>query len=115
MQNKRVGFGGSSKNSLFLCVLYRELRYCAEPCCAYHTNTRTSCYTNFVLKNITITVTEETARWARRRAADENISVSKLVGGMLEEQMRLASADYWKAFEKWKKVKPIPGMASGRI
>jgi len=62
-----------------------------------------------VLKNITITVSEEAARWARRKAADENTSVSKLVGRMLEDQMRLTD-EYWAAFEKWKKIKPIPGI-----
>jgi hypothetical protein len=80
-----------------------------------HTNTRSSCYTGFVLKNITITVSEEAALWARRRAADKNTSVSKLVGGMLEEQMRTHDVDYWKAYEKWKKIKPIPGLAANRL
>lgn len=70
------------------------------------------CYTDFVLKNMTITVSEDAARWARRKAAEENTSVSKLVGGMLERQMRL-SDDYWKAYERWKRVS-IPGIASGR-
>ncbi len=73
------------------------------------TSTRSSCYTDSVLKNITITVSEEAARWARRKAADKNTSVSKLVGGMLEEQMRVHDGEYWKAYEKWKKVKPVKG------
>jgi hypothetical protein len=68
-----------------------------------------SCYTDFVLRNITITVSEEAARWARRKAADEDTSVSKLVGRMIEDQMRRTNA-YWLAFEKWKKIKPIPGI-----
>ncbi len=80
-----------------------------------HTNTQTSRYAESVLKNITITVSEETARWARRRASDENTSVSKLVGGMLEEQMRITSAEYWKTFEKSKRLKPMPGLASGPL
>ena len=67
-----------------------------------------SCYTELVLKNITITVSEEAARWARRKAAEEETSVSKLVGRMLEEQMRQGD-DYWRAYEKWKRIKPIPG------
>ena len=50
--------------------------------------TRTSCYTTFVLKNLTITVEEDAIRWARRKAAEENTSVSKLVGRMLEDKMR---------------------------
>ena len=58
---------------------------------------------------MTITVSEEAARWARRKAADENTSVSKLVGRMLEDQMRQTD-EYWAAYEKWKKIKPIPGL-----
>ncbi len=71
--------------------------------------TRTSCYTNFVLKNVTITLSEEALRWARRKAAEENTSVSKLVGRMLENQMRQTD-EYWQAYEKWKKLKPIKGV-----
>lgn len=62
-----------------------------------------------MLKNITITVSEEAARWARRKAADENTSVSKLVGRMLEDKMRQTD-EYWLAYERWKKIKPIPGI-----
>ena len=68
-----------------------------------------SCYTEFVLKNITITVSEEAARWARKKAADEDTSVSKLVGRMLENQMRQTD-EYWAAYERWKKLKPIKGI-----
>jgi hypothetical protein len=49
------------------------------------------------------------ARWARKKVAEENTSVSKLVVRMLEDQMR-RNDDYWKAYEKWKKIKPIPGL-----
>lgn len=73
------------------------------------------CYIDFVLKRITITVSEEAARWARKKAAEENTSVSKLVGRMLEDQMR-GNDDYWRAYEQWKKLKPIPGLdASHRL
>ena len=58
---------------------------------------------------MTITVSEEAAHWARRKAADENTSVSKLVGRMLEDQMR-QNDEYWAAYEKWKKIKPMPGL-----
>jgi len=79
------------------------------------TKTRASCYTDFVLKNMTITVTEEVARWARKAAAEENTSVSKLVGHMLEDEMRRRD-EYWEAYEKWKKIKPIKGFdASKRL
>jgi hypothetical protein len=75
--------------------------------------TRTSCYTDFVLKNVTITVTEEVALWARRKAAEENTSVSKLVGRMLEDEMRKTD-EYWRAYEKVKKIKPIPGFDASK-
>ena len=64
---------------------------------------------------MTITVSEEVARWARLKAAEENTSVSKLVGRMLEHEMR-QNGQYWRAYEKIKRIKPIPGFdASKRL
>ena len=40
-----------------------------------------------VMKNVTITLEEEVARWARIRAAENNTSVSRLVGEMLRDKM----------------------------
>jgi hypothetical protein len=67
-----------------------------------------------VLRNVTITLSEEAARWARRRAAEENTSVSRLVGGLLENQMRL-SDEYWRAYRQWKRVRSIDLDAAGRL
>jgi hypothetical protein len=39
------------------------------------------------MKNVTITLEEEVARWARIRAAELDTSVSRLVGEMLKDQM----------------------------
>jgi len=72
-----------------------------------------SCYTEIVLKNITITVNEDVALWARRKAAEENTSVSKLVGQMLENQMR-AGDDYWRAYRRWKRMSPVKGIDAAR-
>jgi hypothetical protein len=66
-----------------------------------------------VLKNITITVEEDVAHWARRKAADENTSVSKIVGQMLRDHM-LRSADFSRAYEDWKSVPSIPGVIAGK-
>ena len=55
-------------------------------------------------KNITIKISEEAALWARRKAAEENTSVSRLVGDMLERQMRLTD-EYWRAYEHWKSMR----------
>jgi hypothetical protein len=67
-----------------------------------------------VLKNLTITVEEDAIRWARRKAAEENTSVSKLVGRMLEDKMRQTD-EYWAAYERLKQIAPIPGLAAGRL
>jgi len=71
-----------------------------------------SCYTGFVPKNITIKLPDETALWARRKAAEENTSVSRLVSEMLEREMRLSDA-YWRAFDRWKSHHPVS--ASGAV
>jgi len=68
---------------------------------------RTS-YTDSVMKKVTITMSEEAARWARMKAAEESMSVSKLVGRMIEDQMRRGD-EYWRAYEKWKTVTAVPG------
>jgi hypothetical protein len=39
------------------------------------------------MKNVTITLDEETAAWARVHAAQHNMSVSRLVGEMLHQRM----------------------------
>ena len=64
---------------------------------------------------MTITLPAEVARWVRRKAAEENTSVSRLVGRILERQMRLSN-EYWKAYDRWKKAEPIPGLdAANRL
>src|ERR1700689_3247681 len=78
-----------------------------------------SCYTDPVLKNVTITLDPEVAHWARRKAANENTSVSKLVSRLLEKEMR-ASDSYWRAYEEWKRLSddlgaPAPIDASKRM
>ncbi|MGD0620668.1 MAG: CopG family transcriptional regulator [Bryobacteraceae bacterium] len=56
-------------------------------------------------RNVTIRISDEAAVWARRKAAEENTSMSRLVGEMLERQMRLTD-EYWRAFDRWKKNQP---------
>jgi hypothetical protein len=45
------------------------------------------------LRNVTITLDEEVARWARIEAARRDTSVSQLVGHLLRQQM-LGADDY---------------------
>jgi len=40
------------------------------------------------MKNVTITLREEVARWARIKAAEKNTSVSRLLGEILQERMK---------------------------
>jgi hypothetical protein len=68
-----------------------------------------------VARNVTVSLREEIARWARVRAAEENLSLSRFVGRMLEAEMR-RNSDYGKAYQKWKKFGTIPGLrASERL
>ena len=68
---------------------------------------RSSCYTGFVaLKNVTITLDETVARWARIRAAERNTSVSRLVGQMIEERMAHDDS-YEQAKQAFFAVKPV--------
>jgi len=71
------------------------------------------------LKNVTITLPEETARWARIKAAEENMSVAKYVGALLEREMRRNGTNETEVqraerlrrpYEHWKSLGPIPGV-----
>jgi Arc/MetJ family transcription regulator len=58
-----------------------------------------------VMKNVTITLDENVARWARIRAAELNTSVSRLVGEMLREKM-LDDERYDQAKREYLSQKP---------
>jgi hypothetical protein len=59
------------------------------------------------VKNVTITLEEEVARWARIRAAELDTSVSRLVGEMLKEQM-VAEKGYDAARRRYLSRKAAP-------
>jgi hypothetical protein len=40
------------------------------------------------LRNVTVTLEESVARWARMEAARQDTSVSRLLAGILKERMR---------------------------
>jgi len=69
--------------------------------------------TNFVLheiramkkRNVTITLNDETARWARVEAARRDTSVSQLVGDLLHEHMERDLA-YESAARTYASVRP---------
>ncbi len=66
------------------------------------------------MRKMTLRVRREVvARWIRRKAAQESISLSKLVSRMLENQMRM-SGEYWRAFERWERIGSIKGIDANR-
>jgi hypothetical protein len=58
------------------------------------------------MKNVTITLDEKVARWARIRAAELDTSVSRLVGDLLREKM-LQEQAYETAMEEFLSVEPV--------
>lgn len=54
----------------------------------------------FVMTNVTISLDEEAARWARVMAAKQNTSVSRLVGELLREKM-IAYQNYKIAMQQY--------------
>ncbi|HXV08453.1 MAG TPA: DUF6364 family protein [Burkholderiales bacterium] len=58
------------------------------------------------MKNVTITLDEKTATWARVYAAKHNTSVSRMVGEMLQQRMR-ESHEYDEAMRRFLAKKPV--------
>jgi hypothetical protein len=69
--------------------------------------TRTSCNTKIVyMRNVTITVPENVAQWAKIWAARHNSSVSRLVGELLTARMNEETA-YNAAMKRYLSKKPV--------
>ena len=58
------------------------------------------------MKNVTVTMEEPVAEWARLEAARRNTSVSRLIGEMLAEKMRHDGV-YQKAMREALKFEPL--------
>jgi len=58
------------------------------------------------MKNVTITLDEETAAWARIYAAQHNTSVSRMVGELLHRHMR-DSREYEEAMRHFLSKAPV--------
>ena len=58
------------------------------------------------MKNITITLDEQAAAWARVQAAERNVSLSRYVGEMLRARMR-QSREYEEAYTAFLAEKPL--------
>jgi hypothetical protein len=59
------------------------------------------------MRNVTITLEEETADWARVWSASHQTSVSRMLGELLSEKMR-AEEQYSLAMESYLSVPPMP-------
>jgi hypothetical protein len=57
------------------------------------------------MKNITITLDEKTAAWARSHAAQRDMSLSRFVGELLERTMR-QSREYERAMRSYLSRRP---------
>ena len=64
-------------------------------------------------RNVTITLDEHTARWARVEAARRDTSVSDFVGSLLRERMQHDLA-YDRAMAAWLALKPVALKRLGR-
>ena len=64
-------------------------------------------------RNVTIRISDEAVLWARRQAAEKDTSLSRLVGEMLEREMRLGD-EYWRAFDHWKSNRPLAGIGAAQ-
>jgi hypothetical protein len=58
------------------------------------------------MKKMTITLDEETAAWARVRAAEQRMSLSRFVGELLREHLRQLR-EYEAAYRAWRTEKPL--------
>ena len=59
------------------------------------------------MKNVTVSMEESVADWARMEAARRNTSVSRMVGELLAEKMRRTDG-YERAMREALKFTPIP-------
>jgi hypothetical protein len=67
--------------------------------------TRTLCYTEIVsftrrLRNVTVTLEEDVAHWARIEAARQDTSVSRLLATLLKERMMVNGRSAAEAVER---------------
>ena len=58
------------------------------------------------MKNITITVPENVAKWARVYAAEHETSISRMLGDMLSDKMDTESS-YSRSMERFLSKKPV--------
>ena len=58
------------------------------------------------MKNVTVTLDEKTAVWARRQAAERDMSLSRFIGELLQQNMRQAR-EYERSMHRFFKGEPV--------
>lgn len=58
------------------------------------------------MKNVTVTLDEDAMQWARVRAAEKNMSLSRFIGELLHERMR-HTHEYVEAMNGWRSELPV--------
>lgn len=58
------------------------------------------------MKNVTVSLDETVARWARVKAAEQDKSLSRFLSELLEERMK-HEADYRAGLEVFRSIKPV--------
>lgn len=77
--------------------------------------TQESCNASLIyVKNVTITLGEEVARWARIAAAEKEVSLSRYVGDLLRQEMTRRS-DYEQAMREYLSMKPTGGIRGRKL
>ncbi|MBF0530368.1 MAG: hypothetical protein HQK55_14070 [Deltaproteobacteria bacterium] len=64
------------------------------------------------MKNVTISLEEEVLRWARIRAAEQDTSLSRLVGELLRDKM-MENENYLAAMNSYLALSPKPLKKNG--
>jgi hypothetical protein len=59
------------------------------------------------MKNVTVTLDEDTAARARVQAAERKMSLSRYIGEVLRKELR-HSEEYEAAYRAWRARKPFP-------
>lgn len=65
-----------------------------------------------IVKNVTVTLDDRTAAGARRLAAQQNLSLSRLIGSLLEQHLK-ESRQYAEAMRRYLARIPTPLNAGG--
>ena len=58
------------------------------------------------MKNVTVTLDDKTAVWARKTAAERDMSLSRFIGEVLQENMRQAR-EYERAMHRFFAGEPV--------